>query len=107
MDVTEHPPYDLFPPPLNLPFPHQRIRSNTSPAAPSYGHNSEPNYSGMFPHDSVQSFHSQTTSPYDMMSSISSSLSSGKGTPLTPSDPIGASPSHPVLQMVSSRTLQT
>jgi recombining binding protein (suppressor of hairless) len=93
MDVTEHPPYDLFPPPPQLPFPHQRIRSNTSPAAvPSYGHNSEPNYSGMFPHDSVQSFHSQTTSPYDMMSSISSSLSSGKATPLTPSDPIGALP---------------
>ncbi len=92
MDVAEHSPYDLFPHPPQPPFPHQRIRSNTSPAAPSYGHNSEPIYSGMFSHDSVHSFHSQNTGPYDMMGSISSSLSSGKGTPLTPSDPIGSLP---------------
>jgi len=92
MDVAEHSPYDLFSHPPQPSFPHQRIRSNTSPAAPSYGHSSEPIYSGMFPHDSVHSFHSQNTGPYDMMGSISSSLSSGKGTPLTPSDPIGSLP---------------
>jgi recombining binding protein (suppressor of hairless) len=46
----------------------------------------------MFSHDSVPSFHSQSASPYDMMSSMSSSLSSGKATPLTPSDPIGGLP---------------
>jgi recombining binding protein (suppressor of hairless) len=90
LDVAEHSPYDLFPHPPQPSFPHQRLRSNTSPAAPTYGHNSEPIYSNMFPHDSVHSFHSQ--SPYDMMSSISSSLSSGKGTPLTPSDHNGSLP---------------
>ncbi|KAH9040121.1 LAG1-DNAbind-domain-containing protein [Lactarius pseudohatsudake] len=92
MDVADHSPYDLFPHPPQPSFPHQRLRSNTSPAAPSYGHNSDSIYQGMFPHDSVHSFHSQNTGPYDMMSSISSSLSSGKGTPLTPSDPIGSLP---------------
>lgn len=98
MDVAEHPSYDIFhppPPPQPQPqssYPHQRFRSNTSPAAPSYGPNSEPIYSGMFSHDSVPSFHSQSAGPYDMMGSISSSLSSGKATPLTPSDPIGGLP---------------
>jgi recombining binding protein (suppressor of hairless) len=91
MDVGEQSPYDIFHPP-QPPFPPQRIRSNTSPAAPSYGHHSEQMYSGMFSHDSAQSFHSQNTGPYDLMGSIPSSLSSGKGTPLTPSDPIGNLP---------------
>ena len=91
MDVGEQSPYDIFHPP-QPPFTHQRLRSNTSPAAPSYGHNSEPVYSGMFPHESVHSFHSQNTGHYDMMGSIPSSLSSGKGTPLTPSDAIGSLP---------------
>ncbi|KAI0268759.1 hypothetical protein BC834DRAFT_867121 [Gloeopeniophorella convolvens] len=90
MDVSEHS-YDIFHPP-QPPF-HQRIRSNTSPAAPSgYGINSEPMYSGMFPHDSVPTFHPSNGGPYDMMSSMSSSLSSGKATPLTPNDPIGGLP---------------
>jgi recombining binding protein (suppressor of hairless) len=96
MDGTEHPSYDMFPHPPPPPqpqqqpsFPHQRFRSNTSPAAPSYGPNSEPIYSGIFSHDSVPSFHSQSAGPYEMMGSISSSLSSGKATPLTPSDPGG------------------
>ncbi len=100
MDVAEHSPYEMFPHPPPPPppsqtqpsFPHQRFRSNTSPAAPSYGPNSEPMYSGMFSHDSVPSFHSQSAGPYDMMSGMSSSLSSGKATPLTPSDPIGGLP---------------
>lgn len=100
MDVAEHSPYDMFPHPPPPPppaqtqasFPHQRFRSNTSPAAPSYGPNSEPIYSGMFSHDSVPSFHSQSAGPYDMMSGMSSSLSSGKATPLTPSDSIGGLP---------------
>ena len=98
MDVTDHP-YDMFPHPPPPPqpqqqssFPHQRFRSNTSPAAPSYGPNSEPIYSGMFSHDSVPSFHSQSAGPYDMLGSMSSSLSSGKATPLTPSDPTGGLP---------------
>lgn len=92
MDVTEHPTYDIFSHPPQPPLPHQRFRSNTSPAAPSYGPNSEPIYSSMFTHDSVPSFHSQNAGPYDMMGSISSSLSSGKATPLTPSDSIGGLP---------------
>ena len=100
MDVTEHTSYDMFshpppPPPQpqqQPPISHQRFRSNTSPAAPSYGPNSEPIYSGMFSHDSVPSFHSQNAGPYDMMGSMSSSLSSGKATPLTPSDPSGGLP---------------
>jgi recombining binding protein suppressor of hairless len=48
-------------------------------------------YSAMFSHDSVPSFHSQSAGSYDMMG-MSSSLSSGKATPLTPSDPIGGLP---------------
>jgi hypothetical protein len=101
MDVTteQHPSYDMFshppPQPQQQPsFPHQRFRSNTSPAAPSYGPNSEPVYSGMFSHDSVPSFHSQSAGHFDMMGSISS-LSSGKATPLTPSDPTGGLPFSP------------
>ena len=100
MDVTEHQTYDMFshpqpPPPQpqqQASFPHQRFRSNTSPAAPSYGPNSEPIYSGMFTHDSVPSFHSQSAGPYDNMMGSISSLSSGKATPLTPSDPTGGLP---------------
>ena len=100
MDVAEHSPYEMFPHPPPPPppaqtqpsFPHQRFRSNTSPAAPSYGPNSESIYSGMFSHDSVPSFHSQSTSHYDMMSGMSSSLSSGKATPLTPHDSVGGLP---------------
>lgn len=104
MDVTDHPSYDMFPHPPPQPpqpqpqqqpsFPHQRFRSNTSPAAaPSYGTNSESMYPGMFSNDSVPSFHSpQSAGPYDMMGSMSSSLSSGKATPLTPSDPTGGLP---------------
>ncbi|EIM81224.1 LAG1-DNAbind-domain-containing protein [Stereum hirsutum FP-91666 SS1] len=72
------------------------MRSNTSPAAPSYSmptdslynhHNH--NYS-----DSVPSFqHSpQNSSPYDIMTNMSSSYSSGKVTPLTPNDPLGGMP---------------
>lgn len=49
-------------------------------------------YSGMFSHDSVPSFHSQSPGTYDMMSGMSSSLSSGKATPLTPNDPVGGLP---------------
>ena len=99
MDVADSP-YEMFPHPHPPPppaqtqpsFPHQRFRSNTSPAAPSYGPNSESIYSGMFSHDSVPSFHSQGTGHYDMMSGMSSSLSSGKATPLTPIDPVGGLP---------------
>jgi recombining binding protein suppressor of hairless len=43
----------------------------------------------MFPHDSVSSFHSQNAGPFDMMASMSTSLGSNKGTPLTPSDSLG------------------
>ena len=88
MDVSEQSSYDIFSHPSQPPLPHQRFRSNTSPAAPSYGPNSEPIYSGIFSHDSVPSFHSQNAGSFDMISSMSSSLTSSKGTPLTPSDSI-------------------
>ncbi|KAH9978931.1 LAG1-DNAbind-domain-containing protein [Lactifluus volemus] len=88
MDVSEQSSYDIFSHPSQPPLPHQRFRSNTSPAAPSYGPNSEPIYSGIFSHDSVPSFQSQNAGPFDMISSMSSSLTSSKGTPLTPSDSI-------------------
>ncbi|KAI0310360.1 hypothetical protein OF83DRAFT_1166655 [Amylostereum chailletii] len=74
-------------------YPTGRFRSNTSPAAPSYSLNTDSLYSHPFHGDSLPSFHSQNTpGPYDIVSSISSSYSSGKATPLTPNDPIHHSP---------------
>lgn len=98
MDMGDHS-YDLFSSasnPQSNSYLTGRMRSNTSPAAPSYSmptdslynhHNH--NYS-----DSVPSFqHSpQNSSPYDIMTNMSSSYSSGKVTPLTPNDPLGGMP---------------
>lgn len=86
-------PYDLF---ASQPHPSSflghRLRSNTSPAAPSYSMPSDQLYTHPPFGDSVPSFHSQNNpnpSPYDMINSLSSSspsYPSGKLTPLTPND---------------------
>ncbi|KZV74448.1 LAG1-DNAbind-domain-containing protein [Peniophora sp. CONT] len=67
------------------------MRSNTSPAAPTWNstHDSLYQQHGNYGSDSVPSFNSASSAgSYDMMSSISSNYSSGKQTPLTPNDPM-------------------
>ncbi|KAF9010542.1 hypothetical protein BDQ17DRAFT_1387775 [Cyathus striatus] len=84
LDTPDNPAYDLFPgPPSNGSFSSQRYRTNASSSSslgpPNYGINSDPIYQHPSYNDSV---------PYDIMGSLSSSYSSGKVSPLTPSDPV-------------------
>lgn len=83
--------YDMFGQPTHQSSPYQRMRSNTSPAAPTWNGNHDSLYSqhSNYGSDSVPSFNSASSAgSYDMMSSISSNYSSGKQTPLTPNDPM-------------------
>ncbi|KAI0048266.1 LAG1-DNAbind-domain-containing protein [Auriscalpium vulgare] len=92
MDVSDHS-YDIFQQPS---FPAQRFRSNTSPAAPTYSLAGDSLYSHGPYGESLPSFHSQNTAPYDMITNMSSSYSSsGKATPLTPNDALSGMHSSP------------
>ncbi|KAI0055160.1 LAG1-DNAbind-domain-containing protein [Artomyces pyxidatus] len=75
MDVQEQSPYDIFSQ-NSVPsaFPSQRFRSNTSPAAPYGGLGNDSLYSqGPYAQESVSSFQSQNSSPYDMIGSYGNS----------------------------------
>lgn len=94
MDNPEHSGYDIFPNSAsNGSFSSSRYRTNASSSSslghPSYGVSSD----GLYPHppfnDAVNSFNGSNVNPYDMMNGMSSSYSSGKVSPLTPSDPVG------------------
>ncbi|KAJ2926757.1 hypothetical protein H1R20_g10322, partial [Candolleomyces eurysporus] len=93
LDNSEHPNYELFPGNTNGgSFASQRYRTNASSSSsltPSYGMNSDGLYSQGSFGDSVQAFGGSNGNPYDMISSMPSSYSSGKVSPLTPSDPVG------------------
>ncbi|TFK16753.1 hypothetical protein FA15DRAFT_740506 [Coprinopsis marcescibilis] len=93
LDTPEHSNYDLFPNnQQGAPFSSQRYRTNASSSSSlghSYAMNSEAIYSHSSFSDSVPSFGSPNGNPYDMINGIPSSYSSGKVSPLTPSDPVG------------------
>ncbi|KAF8623071.1 hypothetical protein AX15_006489 [Amanita polypyramis BW_CC] len=93
MDNPDHSPYDIFPNSANPgSFSSSRYRTNASSSSslgPSYGVNSDTLYSHPSFNDAVPSFNGPNVNPYDMMNGISSSYSSGKVSPLTPSDPVG------------------
>lgn len=94
LEPPEHPHYDLFPnnPASGPSFSSQRYRTNASSSSslgPNYGVSSEGIYSHASFGDSLPSFNNSNGNPYDMINSLSSSYSSGKGSPLTPNDPVG------------------
>ncbi|EPQ57307.1 LAG1-DNAbind-domain-containing protein [Gloeophyllum trabeum ATCC 11539] len=94
LDVPDQPahPFDLF---SNAPhaangFASPRYRTNASSSSslgPSYAMAGDQMYSHPSFADSVNSFHGVNSNSYDMIHSLSSSYSSGKVSPLTPSDP--------------------
>jgi recombining binding protein (suppressor of hairless) len=103
--VQEQPNYDLFPTsaaPGNS-FASQRYRTNASSSSslgPSYNMNAEPIYPHASFSDSVPQYSSSNGNPYDIINGMPSSYSSGKVSPLTPSDPVGHLP--PVSAFASS-----
>ena len=92
MDVPDHPPYDIF---NNNPnsFSSTRYRANSSSSpslGPSYSIPQDPAYPRTPFSDTVPAFAHANGSSYDIMSNVPSSYSgsSGKVSPLTPSDPM-------------------
>ncbi|KAI6135739.1 LAG1-DNAbind-domain-containing protein [Pisolithus croceorrhizus] len=99
MDVPDHPSYDIFSP-NGSSFASSRYRTNSSSSSslpPSYNMQSDPIYPPTFP-DSVPHFAHSNNSSFDMLSSVPSSYSgsSGKVSPLTPSDPMTGIQHSPV-----------
>lgn len=96
LDVSEHPSYDLFSNGGHSSgsLASHRYRANGS--SPSLGHTYSMNVDGIYPqssfNESLPPFHQSASNPYDMMGSLPSSYSSGKPSPLTPSDAIGGLP---------------
>lgn len=86
MDTAEHSSYSIFPDSNSTAaFSSQRYRTNASSSSslgPGYGINSDNIYSHSTFADSVPSFNGSNGNPYDIIST----LSSGKVSPLTPSD---------------------
>lgn len=102
MDVPDHPPYDLF---NNNPnsFSSARYRTNSSSSSslgPSYTIAQDAYPRSSFS-DPVPAFAHSNGSSYDMMSSVPSSYSgsSGKVSPLTPSDPMTGIQHSPVFPL--------
>lgn len=103
MDVPDHPPYDIF---NNNPasFASARYRANSSSSsslAPSYSIAQDPAYPRTSFSDPIPAFAHSNGSSYDMMSSVPSSYSgsSGKVSPLTPSDPMTGIQHSPVFPL--------
>jgi hypothetical protein len=96
METVDHPNYDLFPSSTsNSSLSSQAYRTNASSSSSlghNYGINSENLYSHQTFNDSVPSFTGSNGShPYDIMGGLPSSYnssSSGKVSPLTPSDSV-------------------
>jgi len=86
MDTADHANYSLFSESTSpTSFTSQRYRTNASSSSslgPAYGMNSDNIYSHASFADSVPSFNGSNGNPYDIISTISS----GKVSPLTPSD---------------------
>ncbi|KAG6332232.1 hypothetical protein ID866_6859 [Astraeus odoratus] len=104
MDVPDHS-YDIFPP-NGSSFASSRYRTNSSSSSsigPSYSMQADSIYPpSSFP-DAVPHFAHSNSSSYDMMSSVPSSYSgsSGKVSPLTPSDPMNGIQQSPVFPINS------
>lgn len=102
MEATDTTNYDLFPNSSSgASFSSNRYRTNASSSS-SLGHNYGMHSEGVYSHssfsDSVPSFNGSNTNPYDMISSLPSSYSSDKISPLTPSDSVSGlhhSPAYP------------
>ncbi|PFH53837.1 hypothetical protein AMATHDRAFT_54372 [Amanita thiersii Skay4041] len=92
IDNPDHSGYDIFPSSSAGPFSSSRYRTNASSSSslgPSYGVNSDGLYPPTSFNDTVPPFNGNNVNPYDMMNGISPAYSSGKVSPLTPSDPVG------------------
>ncbi|KAG6370654.1 LAG1-DNAbind-domain-containing protein [Boletus reticuloceps] len=103
MDVPDHPSYDMF---NNNPnsFSSSRYRANSSSSSslgPSYTIPQDNSYPRSSFSDTVPTFAHSNGSSYDIMSSVPSSYSgsSGKVSPLTPSDPITGIQHSPVFPL--------
>jgi recombining binding protein suppressor of hairless len=95
LDVGDHASYDLYRSSSNHPLASQRYRTNASSSSslgPSFPLGVDPMYPPPPFSDSLPPFHSAPHS-YDLIGSLPSSYSSGKPSPLTPSD-VGSLP-HP------------
>ncbi|KAG9220690.1 hypothetical protein CCMSSC00406_0003789 [Pleurotus cornucopiae] len=90
---TDHTNYDIFNTNSANTFASHRYRTNASSSSslgpPSYGLNGDNLYSHPPFGDSVPPFNGSGNNPYEVMNGMSSAYSSGKVSPLTPSDPVG------------------
>ncbi|KAG9316214.1 LAG1-DNAbind-domain-containing protein [Chiua virens] len=101
MDVPDHPPYDLF---NTNPSFSSRYRANSNSSSslgPSYNMPQDQPYPRSSFSDAVPAFSHSNGSSYDMMGSVPSSYSgsSGKVSPLTPSDPMSGMQHSPVFPL--------
>ncbi|KAF8550080.1 LAG1-DNAbind-domain-containing protein [Imleria badia] len=102
MDVPDHPPYDIFN--NNHSAFSSRYRANSSSSSslgPSYSIPPDAAYPRTPFSDTVPAFAHSNGSSYDMMNSVPSSYSgsSGKVSPLTPSDPMTGIQHSPVFPL--------
>jgi recombining binding protein suppressor of hairless len=89
LDLPDHNGYDIFSSTASGSLASQRYRANASSSSslgPSYSLGVDPMYQQSSFSDNLQSFHSSNSNPYDLIGSLSSSYSSGKPSPITPSD---------------------
>ena len=105
MDVPDHPTYDLFNNnATSFSFTRYRANSTSSPSlAPSYAMTQDTTYPRTSFSDPVPAFAHSNGSSYDMMNSLPSSYSgsSGKVSPLTPSDPMTGIQHSPIFPLNS------
>ena len=102
MDVPDHPPFDLFNNNTG-PFSSSRYRASSSSSSlgPSYSIPQDPSYQRTSFSDAVPTFAHSNGSSYDMLSSVPSSYSgsSGKVSPLTPSESMTGMQHSPVFSV--------
>ena len=94
LGVPEQPAFDIFSTSSGNSFASPRYRTNASSSSslgPAYNMNGESTYSHPSFTDNVPSFGASNGNTYDMMG-MPSSYSSGKVSPLTPSDTVGPLP---------------
>lgn len=88
LDIDTHGSYDIFSSSSGS-LASQRYRTNASSSSslgPNYSLGVDPIYQQSSFSDNISSFHSSNSNPYDLIGSLSSSYSSGKPSPITPSD---------------------
>ncbi|KAH8071910.1 hypothetical protein BXZ70DRAFT_749891 [Cristinia sonorae] len=93
----EHNSYDIFSNSGSGSLASQRYRTNASSSSslgPNYALGVDPMYSQGSFNDQLPPFHPPSSHSYDLMGSLPSSYSSGKPSPLTPSDSVASLP-HP------------